>query len=397
MATSNRSILPDALVGAQWVEMDTSDLKPVCLLVTEQGRYIKLSLAARVVLESLQVGHSYEAIAQTLTLAQGHTTTAEEVEIILQHLLQQIQEISVAPLRQKTFWWSHLLVRADVVERWAKLLSIAFHPAFAVVIFAGIMPVTGVVLGWWNLHLQLSWPAVVLFLLSVLVHELGHATACVRYGAKPSEIGFGIYLIYPVLYSNVSDVWRLKRWQRAIVDAGGLYFQFALAAAYATTYLLSGWEAFRAASLMIMLGLAFNLNPVLKFDGYWAVADLLGVTNLSEQPLYILRYVVCRLKGKVMPPLPWPSRTILVLLAYSMGVILFWINIVIKILPWIWQMLYTLPQQIMVLLNSSSRKSDGILSFGSYLMMALVVVVIINLFLKFAQWVWSLVLRRGAS
>lgn len=46
---------------------------------------------------------------------------------------------------------------------------------------------------------------------SSLFHELGHASACKYYGIKHGGIGFGLYLNIPVLYTDVTEVWQLKR------------------------------------------------------------------------------------------------------------------------------------------------------------------------------------------
>jgi len=59
----------------------------------------------------------------------------------------------------------------------------------------------------------------------LLLHELGHATAAYHYGCRQVEIGFGWYLFFGVFYAELSEIWRLTRKQRAVVDGGGMYFQ----------------------------------------------------------------------------------------------------------------------------------------------------------------------------
>jgi len=70
-------------------------------------------------------------------------------------------------------------------------------------------------------------------------HELGHASALRVAGGRARGMGLGFYLIYPVLFTDVTDSYRLGRWRRLLTDAGGFYFNliFTLGvfAAYAIT------------------------------------------------------------------------------------------------------------------------------------------------------------------
>ncbi len=106
-----------------------------------------------------------------------------------------------------------------------------------------------------------------------LVHELGHSAAAAACGIGLRPIGFSVYLIYPVFYTNVSGVDRLPLGKRALVDLGGFILQslyvFLLLAAAVALGSPSAAEAVRW-SMLIML---FNLNPLLRTDGYWLYKD----------------------------------------------------------------------------------------------------------------------------
>ena len=91
--------------------------------------------------------------------------------------------------------------------------------------------------------------AILLFmLLSSLWHEIGHAAACKYFGIRHGGVGFGLYLNIPVLYTDVTEVWRLKRRQRCIVNLAGVYFQ---------AYLL-----------IVVLGLYFYPKSVIRKLGF---------------------------------------------------------------------------------------------------------------------------------
>jgi putative peptide zinc metalloprotease protein len=120
-------------------------------------------------------------------------------------------------------------------------------------------------------------------MLGVVMHELGHLAACVRFGARHGGIGVGVYWCMPVLYAEVSGAWMLPRLQRAAVDAGGVYFQCTYLIALGTAYLASGATPFLEAMAWTHFLMLHTLNPVLKYDGYWLLTDLGGMPNLHEQ------------------------------------------------------------------------------------------------------------------
>src|SRR5262249_6811358 len=68
----------------------------------------------------------------------------------------------------------------------------------------------------------LTWRVLLLVLLSFPLHELGHVSACRRYGISAGKIGAGLYLFLPVMYADLSSIWALPRRQRLAVNLGGV-------------------------------------------------------------------------------------------------------------------------------------------------------------------------------
>jgi putative peptide zinc metalloprotease protein len=268
--------------------VDISEKCPVYLLMGKNGSYLRLSASAYQLLQCLSSGISVDELAEMLSQQQGRRVLPSEVEAASRKLLERIAEIEgKAKGLPLGFWLRIPCLPKAVVSRIARHLSVAFHSAVVLCLLSGIAVMTLLVFQERNglsfsFHPSVFWPAYVLFLLSLLVHEFGHASACARYRVKPSDIGITIYLIYPAFYSNVSAAWQLKRRQRVIVDLGGIFFQLSIGAVFVAVYLVSEWEPLRVAFLMILSSCLFTLNPVLKFDGYWIVADALGVTNLGR-------------------------------------------------------------------------------------------------------------------
>jgi putative peptide zinc metalloprotease protein len=154
-----------------------------------------------------------------------------------------------------------------------------------------------------TLSLQ-QWATLFLLVyLGVFIHELGHASACVRYGAHHGEIGTGIYIIYPVFYCNVTDCWSLPRIKRAVVDIGGLYFQMTFGALCCLIWLWSRNEILGFVIYSNLAGLILNLNPFLKFDGYWLLTDLTGLPSVHQACRDLIKYVYTRARRKA-----WTGR-----------------------------------------------------------------------------------------
>ncbi len=123
-----------------------------------------------------------------------------------------------------------------------------------------------------------------LFFLTALWHELGHAAALRREGYPPGRVGLGVLFIVPVLFADVSAVAALPRGGRLRVDLAGMAFQ--LVAGGALGLAGAAWESapLQLASGLALAGVLWSLIPFIRADGYWALADGLGLDNL-EDPL----------------------------------------------------------------------------------------------------------------
>jgi putative peptide zinc metalloprotease protein len=190
----------------------------------------------------------------------------------------------------------------------ARVVAYLFHPAVAAVLIALAAVVAGLALVGGRTPAPGSefLAAYGLFFLSLIVHEFGHAGACARGGGRPSAIGFGVYLAFPVLFSNVTAAWEMRRWQRVVVDLGGIYLQGLVGAGYLAAALATGSRTLVLASALVGFSCLLSLNPFFRFDGYWAIGDALGVVNLGRQRGRLLRYFRERLAGRSPQALPWP-------------------------------------------------------------------------------------------
>lgn len=145
-------------------------------------------------------------------------------------------------------------------------------------------------------------------ILSAVFHEFGHASALRYGGGKVRGMGAGIYLIYPVFYTDVTDSYRLGRWARVRVGLGGFYFHLIFALGIVTLYLASGWEFLLLVVVLINVDILRQNLPFVRLDGYWVLADLTGVPDFFSQMGAFLRSVLPlrQWKGARLPNLkPW--------------------------------------------------------------------------------------------
>lgn len=134
----------------------------------------------------------------------------------------------------------------------------------------------------------------VVTILSAGFHEFGHAAAARYGGATPGVMGFGVYLVWPAFYTDVTDSYRLGRWGRIRTDLGGLYFNALVAIAITGLWLWLGYDALLLVVATQILQMLRQLAPLVRFDGYHVLADVTGVPDLYS-----------RIKPTLLGALPW--------------------------------------------------------------------------------------------
>ncbi len=133
-----------------------------------------------------------------------------------------------------------------------------------------------------------------------IVHEISHGAVCKKYGGSVHEAGVILILFAPLAYVDVTSSWRFKsKWQRIHTAAAGMHIEILIASLAAL-----GWAATAPGfvndlcfHLVLMAGattLLFNANPLMRFDGYYILADLLDVPNLYADGQLFLRYLARR-------------------------------------------------------------------------------------------------------
>jgi putative peptide zinc metalloprotease protein len=205
--------------------------------------------------------------------------------------------------------WIEPMLR-PLINRWGFLAWLAF----LIYALAMVLPEWRSLAGGFDSVLApANWGwLIVVFVVTKAIHETGHGVICKRFGGQVPEFGFMLLVLFPAPYVDASAAWALpSKWKRIAVGAGGMIFELFVAAVAALVWLNAAegtvvrqvaYNAMFTASLSTIL---FNANPLMRFDGYFILADLLEVPNLMQRSMKMLQHLwkvhVYRLKNETPP------------------------------------------------------------------------------------------------
>jgi putative peptide zinc metalloprotease protein len=257
---------------------------------------------------------------------------------------QQLVRLYERTRQSRWRWWLHhylffrlpLVRPSGTLQRWAQHLSWLYQPQTGWLIAA--LSVLGLVLAarqWDSFVASFSQSLTPMgFLGYVLalavaksVHELGHALTATRYGVRVAHMGVAFLVMWPMLYTDTTESWRLSnRQQRLAIASAGLLGELALAglATLAWSLVDDGpvkQALFFLATTAWLISLTLNISPFMRFDGYFVLSDALDLPNLHERSFALARAGLRRkLLGMPEPDpevFPHRLRRFLILFAWA--------------------------------------------------------------------------------
>lgn len=281
------------------------------LAIRGDGQVVHLSPLLYWVLSELQPGRTPREVADIVSVRLGRQLTAEGVEFLVAKKLipsglvldpephpAAAGELQAKPAAEPAGTRANpllalrlhrVLLSERVTRRAADLLKVMFAPVVIVLMLIGLVASDVALLttgaGTESLTAILREPILMLVLLGFLLagtlfHELGHAAGCRYGGGNPGVIGVGVYVIIPAFYTNVTDAYRLNRAGRIRTDLGGVYFNGIAALAFGIGYLTTGWTPLLLAAFLMHLEALQQLLPLIRSDGYFILADVVGIPDL---------------------------------------------------------------------------------------------------------------------
>src|SRR5438093_9208420 len=187
-------------------------------------------------------------------------------------------------------------------------VRLCFTPGFVVASAALILWALGVVLVrrdeigadlvrlWSFDNVLLAWFAI---LLVTTLHEFAHGVTCKHFGGRVHEMGFCLIYLQPAFYCNISDTWLFpEKSKRLWVTFAGGYFELVLWGLATLVWRVTERQTWLSGAALVVMAtsgikLFFNLNPLIKLDGYYLLSDWLDTPNLRQRSFH---YVGSRLK-----------------------------------------------------------------------------------------------------
>lgn len=146
-----------------------------------------------------------------------------------------------------------------------------------------------------------NWRTIVYFWCSLavvkVIHEFGHGLTAKHFGGEVHEMGILFLVLTPALYCDVTDSWLLpSKWKRIWISAAGIYVECFLASLATFVW----WNTTEGLLNSLMLAtmficsvntILFNANPLLRYDGYYVMADWLEIPNLRMKSTQFFAYL----------------------------------------------------------------------------------------------------------
>lgn len=225
-----------------------------------------------------------------------------------------------------------------------------------------------------------------------LLHELGHAAAARAAGLAVREVGAGLNVVFPVFYTKVDNIWTASRRQRFVIASGGIYFQFLTGSLLWGHYLLNPGTPAALLALLSDVATFSNLQPFLRFDGYWMLSHLFGIVNLARRGWGQLAEwaTLGRVRDAFLPAYGPVQR--LVIAAYGLGNALFLAAFTWGLIRWSGFLAGALPRELLLAATGGlTREHAWVVLQG-----AAWAVLVLSAGRRLYRWLGPL-LRRGAA
>lgn len=278
-------------------------------------KQFKINRNTKELIEAIDNTKSIDEIVTFLNSKSQHNPYAEKDQVLTQ--IEELKSLGILDSnkfiakKKKYIWLSFTLIPQNIVDKISSFFTFLFFRKIFFIFFiciAFLAILFSLKLTKSDLINFITLKNILLYIplgyLSKFLHEFGHASAIRNYGLKPGTIGFGFYLLSPVFFADVTMCWRLKPTKRIIVNIAGMYFQILLSVILAIIYFLTFNKWFLITSMLNSISIIPNINPFIRYDGYWILSDLLGLPNLKDKSLAKLKLFLSWLsspKSKTFP------------------------------------------------------------------------------------------------
>jgi putative peptide zinc metalloprotease protein len=335
-------------------QMEDSAFEEQPWLILREGAFIQVTALLYKLAGACDGNRTHDEIAAKLSEEIGRTATADNVRQLLERKLIPMGVIpkadgTVVPSATGPDGRSPLrisLKTRQIPSRIIDPLARAFKFLFLPPVALGIVAVAATAVGWLlvihgiggSFRGALYEPWLIVVLLPIIVasaafHEFGHAAALAYGGGKVRGMGAGLYFVYPVFFTDVTDNYRLKRSSKVRTDLGGFYFNLIFALGLMAVYFATGQEFLLLGVVAIVFGIVHQLMPIMRLDGYWALADVTGIPDPFSALVPFVKSLIPGQRSTAPEMKAWVKGLFLIYIVLTIPLLVLLVVYTIRIAP----------------------------------------------------------------
>jgi putative peptide zinc metalloprotease protein len=322
-------------------------------LVERDGQFMQLSELLLLTLAHVDGKRSIEEIAKGVSAKAFRQVTPDNVRALLAKLvplgLVAGADGSLVPSAREQAARSPMQVQLKmavipptVTNAVTRFFSFLYFPPIVVLVLAAaaaahawLYLIHGVGK---SVHDVLYSPGLILilffaFVLSAAFHEIGHGAGLRYGGGTVRAMGAGLYLVYPVFYTDITDAYRLGRGGKLRTSLGGFYFNLIFSLGVLGLYAVTHAEFLLIVMALIDLEILYQMLPFVRMDGYWILADLTGIPDFFSQMGAFARSLFGKREGEIPDLKPWAKTVFVIYTIIVVPLIAFLIFVAIKTFP----------------------------------------------------------------
>ncbi|KQT16504.1 hypothetical protein ASG31_13415 [Chryseobacterium sp. Leaf404] len=250
------------------------------------NRFFDIDEEVKTVMQALSEAENY---AQASNLYNKFTREFYSEEDFTFYSTELLKRFDLKNKKKSFLLFEKILIPEKAAGKIAQLIAFLFNPTFFWIAFTSL-----ILFSIYNIFFDNNTNTsgnfsvsiiytFALYFVTIIFHEFGHVAACRKFTGKNGGIGFGIYILYPVFYSNISAVWHATKQQKIIANLAGIYMQLWFVLAFYLLGRYTGNSFFTAFSKVMVFMCFMQILPFIRSDGYWLLSDLTGVANLLEK------------------------------------------------------------------------------------------------------------------
>ena len=185
-------------------------------------------------------------------------------------------------------------------------------------------------------------------ILSKIIHEFAHAITARHYGVRVTTLGVAILVLWPLLYTDTSDSWKLvdKR-KRMAISGAGIISELVLASVAGLLWVVFDDGPWRSACFLLastnwITTILFNMNPFMRFDGYFILSDYLNMENMQPRAFAYTGWRISEFLFRFGDPSPEkiPKRLEKPLMFYAVSTWIYRIGLIASISMIVYHLLF---------------------------------------------------------